>query len=186
MYARLKFASKQAIFDDYDYFKKKYPKHASKVGEEPNGTILGNNMLNVGGKDMRKAVGKEKVISRRTNTEQSRVVCEAHHIVAGKSQAAKRARDILECCGIGINDARNGIWLPTSQKSIFKGWLHGRHKTSYDEEVLRLLEEMHNQHGCSEKHCMEVLNYVKSALLKGDKNFQLIDKPNNTVINALY
>lgn len=186
LYGRSNSRTKQAVWYNFEQFKKKYPNHVSNVGEAPNGTILGNNMLSVGGKKMRKAVANEKIISRRSSPNQSRVVCEAHHIVAGKSQAAKKAREILECCGIGINDARNGIWLPTSQKSTFRGWIHGRHKKSYDERVLELLINMKKNHGCSEKHCMEVLNDIKRKLIKGDKDFQLINKPNNTIINALY
>lgn len=41
----------------------------------------------------------------------------AHHIVAGKAAAAAKARDVLQRFGIGINDAVNGLFLPTMRSS---------------------------------------------------------------------
>ncbi len=38
----------------------------------------------------------------------------AHHIVAGNAPAALRAREVLKRFGIGINDAVNGVFLPSS------------------------------------------------------------------------
>jgi hypothetical protein len=39
----------------------------------------------------------------------------AHHIVAGADKRAEIARGILKKFGIGINDAKNGVFLPANQ-----------------------------------------------------------------------
>ncbi len=38
----------------------------------------------------------------------------AHHVVAKKATAAQPARDVLERLGVGLDDAANGVFLPTS------------------------------------------------------------------------
>ena len=186
-YGRFRFAKNQYIKDAYEQFHKKYPNYFSNIGETPDAKKLGENMMGIGGKSMRRSVAREKRISRIADPNRNRAVCEAHHVVAGNSQAAQTAREILECCGIGINDARNGIWLPTSPKSIFRGWQHGRHVRQYDIYVLRILQEMKGKHGCSEKYCMEALNLIKRELLTGKNSVQLLNSGfKNTTINALF
>ena len=45
----------------------------------------------------------------------------AHHIVAGTARLAQDARDVLYKFGVGINDAVNGVFLPTVR--VFLKWL---------------------------------------------------------------
>lgn len=40
----------------------------------------------------------------------------AHHIVAGNSPKASEARAIMQKFGIDINDASNGVFLPTKKE----------------------------------------------------------------------
>lgn len=41
----------------------------------------------------------------------------AHHIVAGNARLAAPAREVLQKFGIGINDAKNGVFLPATKAS---------------------------------------------------------------------
>lgn len=65
-----------------------------KLGLPGDGGVLGNNM--------------EKVLntSKPANTA-------SHHIVAKNLPSAQVSRQIMQKYGIDINDARNGVWLPT-------------------------------------------------------------------------
>ena len=133
---------------------------------EANGGTLRKNMEVFGGKKMKKRNLKEAKLSKLNSTQRS----QAHHIVPGNSQKAQRARDILACCGIDINDPRNGIMLPQSSKSIHKGTIHGRHVSEYDDFVVQKLENMLKKNGgkCSERDCEKVLDNIKIGLYKGN------------------
>lgn len=65
----------------------------------------------------------------------------AHHIVAGSSPKANEARAILQKCGVDINDAANGVFLPT-QKGVFNSSYHpSLHTNAYYDKVNKLLSE---------------------------------------------
>ena len=65
---------------------------------------------------------------------------EAHHIVPKGMKEAEEAREILRDANIGINDARNGIWLPKDSSVIneFTSEIHSKVHTS---RVIRLITE---------------------------------------------
>lgn len=63
----------------------------------------------------------------------------AHHIVAGSSPKAAEARAILQKYGVDINDAANGIFLPTV-RDVAEGAYHpSLHTDSYYRKVTELL-----------------------------------------------
>lgn len=66
----------------------------------------------------------------------------AYHIVPATAQAqeAETARSILENCGIDINDAANGVFLPTESGHGLATIHSGRHTNAYIKEVLRRLQ----------------------------------------------
>ena len=64
------------------------------LGARGSGTTLGANMEAVG-------------ITRPPNSD-------AHHIVASGSERAERARELIEEAGIDINEAANGVYLPSN------------------------------------------------------------------------
>ena len=55
----------------------------------------------------------------------------AHHVIEGSDKAAEQSRAILKKFGININAPENGILLPDSKSSIYKGC---RHQTSHTED----------------------------------------------------
>lgn len=60
----------------------------------------------------------------------------AHHIIPASHPLAKQARDILKKYGIDINDAVNGVFLPTTNSSTQLGIKHnGSHPRDYIEKV---------------------------------------------------
>ena len=67
------------------------------LGQAGDGTTLGNNMDAVG-------------VTRPPNSD-------AHHIIAGNSTntAAVRARQLLDEAGVDVNEAANGVYLPTNR-----------------------------------------------------------------------
>lgn len=87
----------------------------------------------------------------------------AHHLVGGGG-SSEPARFKLEKYGIDINDPRNGIFLPSDEKSVLKGPVHtGKHTDNYFKAVN---EEFKN---CkSQLDCINALERVKQKLLDGD------------------
>lgn len=144
------------------------PKMKEKLtlGKEANGGTLRANMELVGGKSMGKRNLREAKLSKMAGKQRS----QAHHVVPGNSPKAKRGREILSCCGIDINDPRNGIMLPQQPNSIHKGSIHGRHMSSYDDLIVDRLENMlrKNKGKCSEKACEKELDAIKRDLYKGN------------------
>lgn len=159
------------------------PKMKEKLtlGKEANGGTLRANMELVGGKSMGKRNLREAKLSKMAGKQRS----QAHHVVPGNSPKAKRGREILSCCGIDINDPRNGIMLPQQPNSIHKGSIHGRHMSSYDDLIVDRLENMlrKNKGKCSEKACAKELDAIKMDLYKGNikllKNHR-VNKINNS------
>ena len=93
--------------------------------------------------------------------------CAAHHIVMkddGKFPASKNARKILEECGIDIDSAENGVWLPDTQEdSACHGVYHRTlHTQDYADYVYRLLKFAKEKSGCD--GVVSALKDIKSGL----------------------
>lgn len=136
---------------------KKHPEKAPKY--DPNsiasGDKLGNNMRNVMSERAKKRFDIEhKILGGRR--------AQYHHVVAGNSPSAERAREILKKFKIDINDPRNGILLPMKPESIMKGTLHKSHLAPYDETVYKRLLMAKTQ-----DQALEILDDIKKELYKG-------------------
>jgi len=79
----------------------------------------------------------------------------AHHIVAGAAPLAADARAVLERFGIGINDAANGVFLPSVVHSSL-------HTNAYYTGVNDALAGATNS-----DEALEVLEGIRSNLLGG-------------------
>ncbi|WMJ23153.1 AHH domain-containing protein [Paludicola sp. MB14-C6] len=86
----------------------------------------------------------------------------AHHIVAGSSPKAAEARAILQKFGVDINDATNGVFLPTV-KNVAEGAYHpSLHTDSYYRKVSDLLS------GAKSKNdVLDILDDIADQLSKG-------------------
>jgi hypothetical protein len=94
---------------------------------------------------------------------------QAHHIVAAgdKSIEAIEARKILANCGIDINSAANGVFLPTSSNLSGAGSavVHsGRNSGDYLKAVYNALIQANPQ---DTKQASAVLNDIREQLLEG-------------------
>lgn len=89
---------------------------------------------------------------------------EAHHVVEGNAPAASKSRDILKKFGIGINDAENGVLLPSDvDKSIYRGALHNTsHSEKYSEFVYSKIKNVK-----SKEELVLRLTEIKKALVNG-------------------
>lgn len=97
----------------------------------------------------------------------------AHHIIpegvkTGEiGKVAERARQILEKCGIDINGAENGVFLPGENGIAAAGnaTVHqGMHSGNYIKEVTRRLEQVNPT---NYEDCKAVLKIIKQDLLNG-------------------
>ena len=84
----------------------------------------------------------------------------AHHIVAATSKKAASARAILDRFGIGINDAVNGVFLPTTPGSSGAALHTTLHTNAYYNKVNQLL-----QGAKSADDVAAILGTIKNALL---------------------
>ena len=86
----------------------------------------------------------------------------AHHIVAGSSPKAAEARAILQKFGVDINDATNGVFLPTV-KNVAEGAYHpSLHTDSYYRKVSDLLSGAK-----SRNDVFDILDDIADQLSKG-------------------
>ena len=85
-----------------------------------------------------------------------------HHIVAGKSQYAEESRKILAKYGIGINDAANGVFLPTVKGVSDAAYHPGLHTKAYYERVNELLRSAN-----SKEEVLQVLAEISRQLASG-------------------
>ncbi|MCR2037679.1 DNRLRE domain-containing protein [Adlercreutzia caecimuris] len=84
----------------------------------------------------------------------------AHHIVPGGSKSAQEARDHLKRLGIGINDAANGVFLPT-KRGVGKGAHHpSLHTKKYITEVTRKIGKAQTK-----KQAEKILADIREELL---------------------
>jgi hypothetical protein len=77
---------------------------------------------------------------------------DTHHMVAGKKKEADSARSILERFGIGINDAENGVFLPSKQHDPL-------HTRQYYDAINRALEPAQ-----SREDAIRILGAIKRRL----------------------
>ncbi len=136
---------------------KNHPEKAPKYNPNSvaSGDRLGKNMRNVmtQRENHRFKIEKRILGSRRA---------QYHHVVAGNSPSAERARDLLKKFKIDINDPRNGILLPTKPESIMKGTIHKSHLPPYDDIVYDRLKMAKTQ-----EQALEILDDLKKELYKG-------------------
>ncbi|MBE5833865.1 MAG: hypothetical protein E7309_04435 [Butyrivibrio sp.] len=86
----------------------------------------------------------------------------AHHIVAGTAKGAKDAREILKKYKIDINDANNGVFLPTNRE-VDEGTYHpSMHTGDYYDKVTKELNK-----ATSREECIEILNNIAEELQNG-------------------
>ena len=86
----------------------------------------------------------------------------AHHIVAGNSAKAAEARAILQKNGVDINDATNGVFLPTVKDVTESAYHPSLHTNAYYDEVNNLLSG-----ATSKQDVIDILNYISDELKSG-------------------
>ncbi len=86
----------------------------------------------------------------------------AHHIVAGTSRKANEARAILQKYGIGINDAANGVFLPTAKGVAESAYHPSLHTNMYYDVVNEMLKSAK-----SKDDVIDILDYIADQLSKG-------------------
>ena len=86
----------------------------------------------------------------------------AHHIVAGKSPKARESRKILEKYGIDINDAANGVFLPTKKGVSNSAYHPSLHKKEY---YIKVNEALRNAN--SKEDILFILDDIREQLLEG-------------------
>lgn len=90
----------------------------------------------------------------------------AHHIVPASDKNAQNARDILKKHGIDINDAINGVFLPTDVSNSNGEIVHkGRHPVEYSKEINRIIN---NADADGKKEVELKLNEIKNSLLNSN------------------
>ena len=87
----------------------------------------------------------------------------AHHIVAGMARLAQDSRDVLTRFGIGINDAVNGVFLPTVKGVSNAAYHNTLHTEAYYKWVNSLLSDAQ-----SREEVINILKYIADCLTKGD------------------
>lgn len=129
---------------------KNYDKKAIVVGKEKDATVLKNNMFSVMDPNVEKQVNAFGGVA-------------AHHVIPGNDPHAKGAREILKKFEIDINGPENGIFLPTDNKSIYKGIIHNtNHSPKYSKEIHIQLKKCK-----SREEVIDVLEKVKHDLYNG-------------------
>lgn len=94
----------------------------------------------------------------------------AHHAIPATDAGAQDARDILNKYGIDINDAINGVYLPTPKDNTATiGIEHnGRHPLSYAEKVNDLIQKADQLGG--RQAVINELNNIKNKLTNAPRN----------------
>ena len=86
----------------------------------------------------------------------------AHHIVAGTAKKASDARAILSKYKVGINDASNGVFLPTVKGVSEAAYHPGLHTNAYYDKVNDLLNKAK-----SKQEVIDILKYISGCLENG-------------------
>jgi A nuclease family of the HNH/ENDO VII superfamily with conserved AHH len=89
----------------------------------------------------------------------------AHHIVAKKADGAKRARAVLDKFGIDLDDAANGVFLPTSAS---RGTTAGsaNHSTLHTSTYYRAVNQALDR-ATTHAEVLEALSAIRDGLLSG-------------------
>lgn len=87
----------------------------------------------------------------------------AHHIVAARAIRAQQAREILKQYHIGINDAVNGVFLPTSSQTQERTNHRTLHTNNYYSTVNFYLSMARNS-----GEVIRYLNYFRRLLMNGE------------------
>ncbi|MHB1641930.1 AHH domain-containing protein [Acidithiobacillus sp.] len=103
--------------------------------------------------------------------------CAAHHIVPSNERRSfaqpfvNQAKNILKACGIDINNAINGVWLPQNKTSECVGSYHPKiHSQSYYKNVASRLYRAYMSSRNEAERCNAVKNeigQIKADLLNG-------------------
>ena len=161
----------------FDRYKNISPEILSKqkLGYEADSKILKENawlgLTPAERKQLKDEAKSSKLLGRQPN--------QAHHVIPGtsSSEAAKKARQILNQCGVDINDMRNCIFLPMHPKSILVGSLHGKHTNQYEEIIKNRILEAKKKGGCNA--VMEALDMIKLEITRG--KIALLSKQKHSV-----
>ncbi len=90
----------------------------------------------------------------------------AHHIVPvalKKFSSAERAREVLRKFGISVENAANGVYLPSKFEDEVKAAYHGTlHTKQYFDEISRRLNK-----AVSKEDVLVILNGIPKDLLNG-------------------
>jgi RHS repeat-associated protein len=89
----------------------------------------------------------------------------AHHIVAGGAADAAPARAVLQRFGIGIDEAANGVFLPSNLKSVNPTGA-AVHSTVHTERYYRAVNQLLGR-ATSRQQVIQSLNYIRQRLLSG-------------------
>jgi phage-related protein len=130
----------QRVADWYEY---KTRKGITQAISEANSTVLRKNLEKAG-----------TVVPDYTNA--------AHHIVAGGAGKADEAQKILAKFDIDINDASNGVFLPTVEDASEALYHPSLHTNEYYETVNTMLRRAENK-----DDALEILDDIAEQLLDG-------------------
>lgn len=86
----------------------------------------------------------------------------AHHIVAGTARLAQDARDVLYKFGVGINDAVDGVFLPTVRGVSEAAYHPALHTKDYYAWVNNMLSGAQ-----SREQVIEILQEIAKILTNG-------------------
>ena len=86
----------------------------------------------------------------------------AHHIVAGSAKKASTARSILQKFGVDINDASNGVFLPTANGVSVAANHRTLHTNLYYDKVNSMLLM-----ATSKDDVLDILDEIRDELLNG-------------------
>ena len=86
----------------------------------------------------------------------------AHHIVAGNSPKASEARAIMQKYGVDINDASNGVFLPTAKDASSSAYHPSIHTNAYYDEINKLLSK-----ATSKEDVLDILDFIGDELKNG-------------------
>lgn len=102
------------------------------------------------------------------NGEKAQKGCAAHHLVPQDENRdwarddVESARSVLDACGIGVDDALNGVYLPFNKDAECEGANHRKLHTKIYYSTVKALLATAAHNGCGE---VEVrLNEIKAAL----------------------
>ena len=150
--------------------------------------IPGRHILGIEAKDLylaRSTHGHALAKNLEAAGEPPRNGCDPHHIVPWRDKRGwaveytSKARAILERCGINLDDASNGIWLPKNPDAECEGAWHPRlHNRTYYKNIYRNLRDAMGSLASYDEACRNVkktLARIKEGLR--DKSYEGVRSP---------